>query len=382
MRIAASSTPQAKAAPKPPDKPATTTPPTIEADVDGRLDAAGQLATSGQVTLSRVFMERLFRQITRKPEHFGPSKVLFNAKTGTYSGSVQLKVHGFPLTLEGDAVPMVDGNQPAVQLKNLRIKIGPFTLHGAFFTRLAVKELAKQISNGTLKAEAAPNGVLRIDPDSLLHEIKVLPYDLHLDSSHTQWSLAMAPSGDVHVKLATDGVAPPQGPGTPRSDMGVTLDEAAALNFLQPRLAPGFELSDVKIGAGTLTLNGRVEVKPLSDVINAGKALLAAIAASAGRPVDPTPSRAMIPLTLTVRLEGNQAVLTPSLAKALPTLEKTLTDAGAHPVREGDSLRFDLVALGAKDGLQSIQATPGQLDVRAATDIPALIHAPILRGEA
>lgn len=69
-------------------------------------------------------------------------------------------------------------------------------------------------------------------------------------------------------------------------------------------------------------------------------------------------------------------------AKALPTLQQTLTDAGAHPVREGDSLRFDLMALGAKQGLKSIQATPGQLEVQAATDIPSLIGGPVLRGEA
>jgi hypothetical protein len=103
--------------------------------------------------------------------------------------------------------------------------------------------------------------------------------------------------------------------------------------------------------------------------------------AGGSRTADAMPARATIPLTLSLRFEGSQVVLTPSIRQALGDLEQKLGAIGAKPVRDGDGLRFDLATLGAAYGLKTVEAKPGKLEASAQLNLGSLLESPILRGE-
>lgn len=369
--------------PKPlPSRPAAAPSPTgIEVAMNGRVDAAAGLHATGVVHLDRVFVERLIRQVTRKQKTFGDRHIAYDAQTGTYSGTVQVKVKGHVLNLVGSVVPVTDQDQPGFQFKSIGLKLGGFTLKGALITWLATKLIAKEITHSDIRATPGPKGIIRLNPTDLLHDIDVLPAAIHMDAG-TQFQAQMTASGGIDVFLKSD-VAAPSGPNTPQSDLSLAVDQKAVERLLRNTLAPAYELSTVTVAPGTLSLDGQVEVKPLSDVVNVAKGLLAALLAANGRGVgDVSHERAMIGLKLDAKLDGTKVALTPSLGAAVGQLQATLTKAGLNPVREGNTLKFDIAPKVAKYGVKSLKATNGQLEGKAQLDINALLSAPILRGEA
>lgn len=369
--------------PKPlPSRPAAAPSPTgIEVDVNGRVDAAAGLHATGVVHMDRVFVERLIRQVTRKTKTFGDRHVVYDAKSGTYSGTVQVKVKGHVLNLVGQVVPVTDQDQPGFQLKSIGLKLGGFTLKGSLITWLATKLIAKEITNSDIGATPGPKGIIRLNPTDLLHDIDVLPGAMHVDAG-TKFQAQMTASGGIDVFLRSD-VAAPTGPNTPDSDLSLAVDQKAVETLLRGTLAPDYELAKVTIAPGTISLDGQVEVKPLSDVVNVAKGLLAALLAASGRGVsNPSRERAMIGLKLDAQLDGTKVALTPSLGAAVGQLQETLTKAGLKPVREGNTLKFDFAPMIAKYGVKSLKATGGQLEGKAQLDINSLLTAPILRGEA
>lgn len=375
--------PAAPARPVAPARLAEAAPPMpqgVTVDVNGQVAADGGLAATGTVCLDHTFMERIVRHVTRK-QAFGHRDVRFDPATGTYKGTVELKVKGFSLTLVGEAVPVVDGNLPGFKFAQLGVKIGPFTLRGGFVRQLAAKLIAKEITAGGIIATPAKDGVIRLDPTTLLYDAEVLPQGFHFDTKRTRFDVKMATNGDVRIKLASDQPAPPPD-RSPRSNLALSLDQEALLRLLRPVLAPAYELRGVKVTPGAVVLDGQVEAKPLSDVVNVARGLLAAIITGNGGAVGQVPlEHAMVGLKLDARLQGSQVVLTPSLRMALGELEATLAKAGLKPVREGHSLRFDLAALVAPYGVEGLRAADGRLEGRAELDINTLIKAPILRGE-
>jgi hypothetical protein len=381
MRVTATPKPlptRAAAAPAPAPAPKVNG---IEVDMNGRVDAQSGLHATGVVHMDRVFVERLIRQVTRKTKTFGDRNIVFDAKSGTYSGTVQVKVKGHVLNLVGQVVPVTDQDQPGFQFKSIGLKLGSFTLRGSLITWLATKLIAKEITDSDIGATAAPKGVIRLNPTDLLHDIEVLPGGMHMDAG-TKFAAHMTASGGIDVELKSD-VAAPTGPNTPLSDLSLAVDQKAVETQLRGLLAPDYELSKVTVAPGSISLDGQVEAKPISDAVNVFKGLLAAILAGNGRPVgNVSPERAMIGLKLDAKLDGTKIALTPSLSLAVGQLQATLEKAGLKPVREGNTLKFDLGALVAPYGVQNVKAADGQLEGRAKLDINALIKAPILRGEA
>lgn len=350
----------------------------VEADVKLHTTMQGDVLATGQVTLTRGFMEVLVKHLFRKPKSFGQHNVAYDPQTGTYKGTVVVKIKGkYPITLDAQAKPTVDGNQPAFQVQKVGIKLWGKTIRLPFFNDLAAKLIAKEIYED-VGATAAKGGIVRMDPTTLLQEIDALPAGLRM-SKNIQWKTDVAANGDVRVSL-DGGVAGSLPANTEHSDMTVTAESGTVQRLLAPVLGEDFKLKDVKFGTNTVALVGEVEAKPLSDVANLGKLLLAAIiAAKGGNPSGMTATKAMIPLTLNIQLNGMTATLTPSLSLAAKELEKTFQKAGIAYERVGDSLRFDLRPLVAEYGVKSIKATPEGLKADAALDIPGLMKAPILR---
>ncbi len=352
----------------------------ITVDVNGHVSADGGLAATGTVTLDHTFMERIVRHVTRK-QAFGHRDVRFDPASGTYKGSVELKVKGFTLKLLGKAVPVADGNLPGFKFEELAVKIGPITLRGGWVRQLAAKLIANEITAGGITATPAKGGVIRLDPTTLLYDAEVLPPSFYLDTKRTRFGVSTGLNGDVRIRLESDQPAPPADK-SPRSNLAFSFDEQALLRVLTPVLAPDYELSGVTVKPGAIVLDGRVEAKPISDVVNVARGLLAAFVAARGGPHREVYSeRAMLSLKLDAKLQGTQILLTPSLSLALGDLEKTLAKAGLKPVREGQSLRFDVAPLVARYGVEGIQAVAGQVKGRAELDLNALLKAPILRGE-
>lgn len=353
----------------------------IEVDVTGKVDATGGMAATGTVKLDRAFVERLLRHVTRKPHAFGDRDLKFDAAKGTYGGTLTLKIKGVPLNLAATATPVVDGNLPGFKFETLGIKLGGMTIPVPFLKGLAAKLIAKEITSSGIDSTPGERGVVRLDPTSLLHEEEVIPTTVRIDHAQTKFSVKTAANGDIQLSLASATPAAATA-DTAKSDLAVELDEKALAKILKPVLGNDYQLSSVAIRQGGITLDGQVEAKPLSDVVNLGKALIGLIAVANGnRNVNVSPEKAMIGLKLDLKLDGTRALLTPSLGLALGDLEKTLTKAGLNPVREGKGLRFDFGQLVAPYGVEGLEAVDGKLKGRAKLDINQLIKAPILRGE-
>lgn len=352
----------------------------LTVNVNGHVGPDGGLGATGTVTLDRGFMERLVRHVTRK-KAFGERDIKFDAASGTYGGTVQVKVKGFTLNLAGKVLPVADGNLPGFQFKDLGLKVGGMTLRFPGLKQLAAKLIANEITAGGIQASPGKDGIIRLDPTTLLRDAEVLPATLHLDTNRTRFDVKMAPNGDVRVNLTSD-VPARTGAASTGSDLAVSIDEQAVLKALKPVLGNDYQLSKVTIGQNSIQLDGLVEAKPISDVVNAFKGILAAIvAAKGGRVGHVGGEKVMINLKIDAQLQGTQVVLTPSIGAAAGELEKTLTKAGLKPVREGKSLRFDIAPLVAHLGVEGLQAVPGKLQGRAKMDINELIKAPILRGD-
>lgn len=350
----------------------------VEADVKLRATMQGDVLATGQVTLTRGFMEVLVKHLFRKPKSFGQHNVAFDPQTGTYKGTVVVKIKGkYPITLDAQAKPMVDGNQPAFQLQKVGIQLWGKTFRLPFFNGLAAKLIAGEIK-GDVGATAAKGGIVRMDPTALMQEIDALPAGLRM-SKDIQWTTQVAANGDIQVKL-DGGVAGSLPADTEHSDLTVTAESGTVQRLLAPVLGQDFQLKNVQFGTNTVALVGEVEAKPLSDVANLGKLLLGALLGREGVDVSRmNASRVMIPLTLNLQLDGMTATLTPSLSLAAKELEKTFQKANIAYERVGGSIRFDLRPLVAKYGVKSIKATPEGLEADAALDIPGLMKAPILR---
>jgi hypothetical protein len=353
----------------------------IEADVGLRLSPESQLAGNGTVALNRQFVERLIRRVTQNRQTIKDVNFAYDAKLGAYTGTAKVKVKGLTFDVVAQAVPAVSHNEPAIQFKDFGLKLGGMTLKNPLITRLAMKQIAAEISKSRIQATAEKDTV-RLEPNSVMYKINAMPDFLRIDSVATTLTSEMAANGDVRFQMKS--TAPEGRSETTQSDLNLAASAEDLKGTLAPLLAGSYDLKSVTFGNGTITLDGEAEAKIVSDVANAGKLIMSLIKLAGGMAPgadDFTGGRAMIPLKLTAQIQGTQATLTPSVKQALPQIEKMLAEKGAKPERVGDSLRFDLAPLSGRLGLKDVAVTPDGLKAKARIDIPGMIKSPILRGE-
>lgn len=375
--------PQPAQAPRAAAAPAARPPAMVEADVSLRLDAQGEAGANGTVRLDQGFVKRLVKHLLRNPERFRAIDVRFDAKTGAYAATGKVKLLGLWLPVTGRATPTSDAGRPAFRLDDLAIRWGPanrWSFSPGWLGRKITELVAGEMSKSGVDAEAdRRRGVVRLDPNALLHKIRALPGWVSIDTAATQFAVRTERNGDVLVTLASEA----QGPRlrqTPLSDIAIAADDQALQALLFRAIAPGYLVRGVRLREGGMSVDGEAEYKPISDVANGLKVL--AVVLSGGRGGNTRPVKVMGPLDLEVGIRGTVLDIKPSLRKALPEIVKTLSAAGIPHTVSKDSLQADLGPWLASRGLRvsDVLTREGLLEAHLAIDIESRIRNPALRG--
>ena len=297
--------------------------PLLEADLRLKVVSGARIVANGQVNLNRTFVERLIRYGLSQGDAVSNAQVSFDPTRRAYSVRASATMLGMTVPFTVDLKPEVIGQGVGFKLDNLRIPLGDsgrFGIQHRWITAKVSEELAKELS-WSLGAKAHPDqGVVTLNPNSLLHHAGALPRTLGVDLAQTQ----------LRTEVSAEG---------------------------------------------NLTLG--------SDLINAGKLLTALIGMSAGNAQAANlmneRTRLMFPLDLDVSLSGTELRVKPSVDKALGEIAKTFEAAGLKPVQEGDRLRVELSPLLMERGtFEAMQIRPDGLQVQMALDLDAFISSPAL----
>ncbi len=361
--------------------------PLLEADLRLKVVEGPRLLANGQVGFSRTFLERLLKHSLSKGETLSNAQVSFDPTRGAYSVRASAKVKGLNVPFTVELKPEVIGQGVGFKLDNLRIPLGEsgrFGIQHQWLTGKVCEELAKELA-WSLGAKAHPDqGVVTLDPNAILHHVNALPQGLGIDLARTALRTTVSATGDLTLGMSAAGLAP-AADTSEHSDLAVEADAAGLQALLKSVLAPDYEVGKVTLKDGGLTIDGQAEFKDGSDVINAGKVLVALIglaagdARAAGRPLEAT--RLMIPLDLDLTITGTELRVKPSIGKALGELAKTFEAAGLSPVQEGGSLRVDLSAILKDRGrFETMQFRKDGMQVRMKLDLDAFIANPAING--
>jgi hypothetical protein len=238
--------------------------------------------------------------------------------------------------------------------------------------------------NKDIRAQADPKrGLVRIDANSLLHNVGALPDFADLDISKTRFGVKMDAEGDITVAMADPEKPAQAAPGTRESDIAVTADDAALKDALGRALAPGYNLQNVRVRQGGLTLHGDVDYKPLSEVATGVKALLIVLAGARGVAALGTDPNVTVrgPLDMDITLDGTKVVIKPSLKPAGQQLLDSLKQAGIPATQQADGIHADMRGYLLSKGFKVVdaKASPTGLEARLQIDIDSRIKNPALR---
>ncbi|HEY9856245.1 MAG TPA: hypothetical protein V6D05_10935 [Stenomitos sp.] len=318
----------------------------IEADLRLSMIGGPQLAADGQVTIQKAFVERLLRHALGGSPDIKDARIGFEAATGSYSVEAKIAIKGIQVPLSIKFAPMVDQNQVSFQLREVAIPTRFGTLEANLITRKVTEAIAHEMSvNGYRNSTDAKRGIVRLDVNGLLGQLGVLPSFASLDLDKTRLSASVSPTGNVVVGMASTQHAP-EIPGTSASDIALFADGQGLQQALRGALGPDYEVQKITLDHGSLKLDGQAEFKEGSDFLTGAKGLLLLLAVAARSPaanqISPTPERMMVPLSLDIKQDGTQFVITPSIGKALESLTDSLKKAGFTPVPDGKGVRIDL----------------------------------------
>lgn len=338
--------------------------PGIEADLSLAL-IGRQVAPNGTISLKRAVVERSLQQAL---QGLIDPKVAFDSSKGTYNLTAKTQVMGMQVPFSASIHLVADHDKIGFAIEGARVQgIGLTRL-----TKMLSETLAKKLSEGGLQAQAdSARGIVSFDTTSLLHQIKALPYYLAIASDQTKLSLNTSPQGDVSIGFQSERQGPAITP-TKDSDLAISFDDKALTAILQEALLQDADIQKVTLRDGGLQIDGKAEVKEASALLSAGKLLLALAALSSGGNVNADPVEVKVPVSLDLEFQGKDVVLKPDSSLYLGPLQNALKQAA--PVREGDSLRIDLEALVAKQGvLEGIEVTPEGLKVRFHANADSLL---------
>lgn len=358
----------------------------LEADLHFRIVNGPSLVANGDIGFSRVFIERLLRHALGNSQTLSNSQVSFDSQKGAYSVRTSATVKGVTVPFTVDLKPEVIGQRVGFKLENLRVPLGEsgrFGIQNAWLTGKVCEELADALRYNLGARAHRDEGVVTLDPNAILHHVQALPQKLRLDLRQIQLQTAITGTGDLKLVMRGQGLAPAEN-RTPDSDLSLEADAAGLKALLKGLLAPDYEVDQVTLKDGGGKIDGQAEFKDGSDLVNAGKLMVALIGLAAGNPraAHLETSRMMLPLDLNFTLDGTRLSLTPSIDKALGELAKTLEAAGLSPVKDGKSLRVDLAEiLGRRGEVDTLQFKPNGLQMRMKLDLDAFIHHPALRSD-
>lgn len=359
----------------------------IEADLRMTMTGGTALAADGTVTIQKAFVDRLVRHALNGSQDIKDARIAFDAQEGAFSVQAKVVVKGIQVPVALKIAPLIDQNQVSFQFREVAIPTRFGSVELGIIKRKATEAIAKELRyNGFANTTDAKRGVVRMDVNSLLSRLGALPSFARIDFDKTRLSLDVQANGNMVVGMTSPQQAPVL-PNTSASDISVFADQQALQQALRQALAPDYELQNLTLDQGRLKLDGKAEFKQGSDAINGIKALALILAVAARDPVatqmNTNPERLMVGLSLDIKQEGTQFVITPSIGKALSSLEESIKKAGLNPVSDGKSIRFDLNAVW-KDNCGTIDDLTVKRDgagARMRLDIDSFFDSPWLKRD-
>jgi hypothetical protein len=328
---------------------ASSRPPLIEADVRVKMAGSNKALVNGTVRLDHRFVCRMVPYLLRSPRRFKHIQVHFDAATGSYAATGQIKLLGMWWPVSARAKPQGDGSMVAFKFEDLRLQFGKKGISAMFLKGMVANIVADALKESNIVTSAVPkSGVVRMDVNSLLAEIDALPAVATLDTSHTWVAVATSAKGDLTVSFDTPGMAPAIN-SSPRSDITLEADPKALEAILGQALAPDFELTALNLKENRIQVDGQVDYTPVTDVVNGVKLL--AVLLSNGR-ANPRFEKVMGPLSLDVAMDGTRLVVNPSIKAARKQLLETLKKAQIPVQERPDGLHVDLTKALEDRGIQ------------------------------
>jgi hypothetical protein len=318
----------------------------IEADVALRLQGKARATANGTIKVDHRLVDRYAARMFQGSSRFRDVHLTYDAARGLHVATGTLLWHGLALPYTVPTRLVADGGQVGLRFEPMHVRLAGIQVRVPDW---AARRLMKPIAAGfasagiTATPQPARNRVM-VDPDALLHELKMLPEGVALDTRRTQIAVATTPQGDLRIGLqAPDPVAPAR--ETPGSDLAIEADRDAVADVLSTALGEDYDLKALEPSPGGFTLRGEVEYKPLSDTINAFQGLFAAVAIAAGdgeslNRMHVQQSRG--PLDLAVRVDGTRLAIQPKPKAALDPVADAHAKAGFQVRRGKESLEVDL----------------------------------------
>lgn len=359
----------------------------IEADLRLSMTGGPQVAADGKVTIQKAFIDRLLNHALGGSKDIKDARIGFEPQSGTYTVQAKIKLKGLQVPVSIKIAPLIDQNMVSFQLREVSIPTRFGALEANLITRKATEAIAQELrANGFRNTTDAQRGVVRIDANNLLRYVGALPSFASVDFDKTRLSLNVAADGNVVVGMQS-GQKAPEIPNTSASDIAVFADEKALQQALRHALGPDYEVKKVTLKDGGLKLEGDAEFKQGSDVLNAGKALLLLLAVAARDPIaneiGTEAARMMVPLELDVKQDGHQLIITPDIAKALPSLTDSVKKAGFNPIPDGKGIRIDLNEVWADrcGTFDQLRVQAEGASARMRLDIDSFLDAPWLKRD-
>lgn len=322
-------------------------PPAIEADVRFAMHGRPLLQAQGTVRVQRTFLERYIRSVLSDERVFPTMKVGFDPATKRFTGEGQVRWLGIPWPVAIAARPRVVGDKLGVQFEEIQLRLGSWRIGVPFMKGMAAGIVVDELHKSLIRADKGPRpGLVLMEPTSLIHELGIAPPFVRLDMERTKMALDVADGGEVTLRLDADA-APPAPANTPRSDIAVSVDEAALTAFMREAIGREYDLKAITLREGGAAVRGQADFKPVSDTLNAAKAilLLAALAGNGGRGaagMDGNMVAVKGDLDLDVKVEGRTMTVKPSIGLAAKEMKKVLDKAGIPAEVKGGTVVVDM----------------------------------------
>ena len=362
-------------------------PPAIEADVRLAMRGQARLEAEGSVRVRRGFLERFIRDVLDDKRVFPHMKVGFDATSRRFTGEGAVRWLGIPWPVAIAARPRIVGDKLGVEFEAVQLVLGSWRLDVPFLKGLAARIVLDELRTTWIRASKGERaGVVLMEPASIIHELGIAPPYVQLDMQRTKLSLQIAESGDVTLGLKA-GQTPAAPANTPRSDIALTVDEAALTAFMRQALGRDYDLRAITLRENGAAVRGQADYKPVSDTLTAAKGiLLLAALAGGGRNLSNVDTSAVVvkgDLDLDVEVEGRTMVVKPSIGLAAGEMMKVLTTAGIPAERQGGAVWVNLdaaaQALGAT--LSTLRIDARGVSLQAGVDIETLIRNPRLLAD-
>lgn len=304
----------------------------VEADLSMVGDSYG-LSVNGQFRIDQPVVERLLREGFKGNKKLVDAKVTYVPSENVYVIKGKLEVTGPNLPLKLKLALDVDQNRLTLRFKEIE-GLGP----NSWYEEKVIKGFAYSLRSQGLSCDDFPaEKKIIFRTNDFLRSAASFPSFAQLNEKTTKLSLKTDAAGNLHFDLQSAN----QGPTidkTLASDVAMQLKPDGLRAALANMLAPDYKVDDIKLSAGKVEIQGKARCKDMEAAVSGMKLFGALLGAREAWQGDLSGGQAWVKVNLTMQLSGERLLIKPDIEKALPSLQKALSQRGMPSVMAKDHL--------------------------------------------